>query len=112
MSNITINISDAEIFKKLNSHKHTGPDAMPDHISCELSAKMAPSLSLLFKMSLDTGLIPNDKNMTYTIPVFKTCDKSSMDNYHFMSITSVCSKLMEHIYIHAYIVFKYYAIFK
>ena len=48
-------------------------------------------------MSLDTGQIPDDWHMAYIVPVYKRGDKCSAENYCPVSITSICSKVMEHI---------------
>ena len=61
MSHITINTSGAEkLIGKLNPHKATGTDIIPAHLLCKLSAEVAPALTFVFKMSLDTGQVPND----------------------------------------------------
>ena len=48
-------------------------------------------------MSLDTGQIPDEWRMAYVIPVYKRGDKCSAENYRPVSISSICSKVMEHI---------------
>ena len=48
-------------------------------------------------MSLDTGQIPDDWRMAYIRPVYKRGDKCSAENYCPVSITSICTKVMEHI---------------
>ena len=57
MSQLTIHTSGVE---NLNPHKATGPDVILAHLLCELSTEVAPSLSFVFQMSLDTGQIPDD----------------------------------------------------
>ena len=48
-------------------------------------------------MSLDTGLISDYWRMAYIVSVYKRCYKFSAENYRPVSITSICSKVMEHI---------------
>ena len=56
MPQFTIHTSGVEnLFRNLNPRKATGPDAIPAHLLYELSAEVAPALSFVFKMSLDTG---------------------------------------------------------
>ena len=55
----------------MNPYKATGPDAVPGHIICQLSAEVAPTLPFVFQMPLDTGEIPDDWHMAYIGPVYK-----------------------------------------
>ena len=98
MSHITIHTSGVEnLVRNLNPNKSTDPDAVPAHLLCELSAEVAPALAFVLQMSLDTGQIPNDWRMAYIVPVYKRADKCSAENYRPVSITSICSEVMEHI---------------
>ena len=98
MSHITIHASGVEnVLRNLNPQKATGPDVIPAYLLCELSAEVAPALTFVFQMSLNTGQIPNDWRMAYIVPVYKRGDKCSAENYRPVSITSICSKVMEHI---------------
>ena len=97
-SHITIHASGVEnLLKYLNPYKATEPDAIPARILCELSAEVAPALTFVFQMSLDTGHISDDWRMAHIVPVYKRCDKCSAENYLSVSITSICSNVMEHI---------------
>ena len=85
------------LIRNLNPHKAIGPDAIPAHLLCGLSVEVAPALTFVFQMSLETGQIPDDWRMAYFVPVYKRCDKCSAENNRPVSITSICSKVMEHI---------------
>lgn len=54
-------------------------------------------LCLIFSQSLDSGNIPDDWKKARIIPVFKSGDRSSPFNYRPISLTSIPSKLFEHI---------------
>lgn len=54
-------------------------------------------LSIIFQQSLDTGEVPLDWRIGKVIPVFKKGDRLSAGNYRPISLTSVCSKIMEHV---------------
>ena len=98
MSHITIHSSGVEnLLRNLNPHKATGTDAIPAHLLCELSAEVAPALTFVSQMSMNTGQIPDDWRMAYVVPVYKRGDKCSAENYCLVSITSICSKVMEHV---------------
>ena len=75
MSHIANNSSGVEnLLRNLNPHKATGPDAIPAHLLYELCAEVAPALTFVFQMSLDTGQIPDDWCMAYVVPVYKRGD--------------------------------------
>ena len=70
ISHITIHLFGVEnLLRHLNPHKATGPDAIPAHLLCELSAEAAPALIFVFLMSLDTDQISDDWCMAYIVPV-------------------------------------------
>ena len=72
MSHTTIHTSGVENpLGNISPYKATGPDAIPAHISCKLSAEVAPALTFVFQMSLDTGQIPGDWHMAYIVPIYK-----------------------------------------
>lgn len=54
-------------------------------------------LCIIFQHSLDTGTVPDDWRTGKVIPVFKKGDRSSPGNYRPISLTSICSKIMEHV---------------
>ena len=98
MSHITIHTSGVEnTLRNLNPHKATGPDAIPAHLLHELSAEVAPALTFVFQISLDTGQIQDDWHTAYIVPAYKRDDKCSEKIHRPVSITSICSKVMEHI---------------
>ena len=55
------------------------------------------ALTILFQLSLDTGIIPEDWLCANITPIYKKGDKTQPSNYRSVNLTSVCSKLMEHI---------------
>ena len=78
MSHITIHTSGVEdLLRYVNPCKATCPDAIPAHLLSELSAEVAPALTFVFQMSLDTGQIPDVWQMAYIVPVYKRADKCS-----------------------------------
>ena len=69
------------------------------------SAEIAPALSIIFQSSLDNGEVPLDWKDALVAPLFKEGDRSQPANYRPMSLTSICSKIMEHIIHHHTITF-------
>ena len=58
---------------------------------------MAPILSEIFQLSLDSESLPRDWNNANISCVSKKGDKHQASNYRPVSLTSVCCKLLEHI---------------
>lgn len=58
---------------------------------------MAPLLTFIFQSSLKQGKLPSDWKLAYISPIHKKGTKSDPSNYRPISLTSVCSKTLEHI---------------
>lgn len=54
-------------------------------------------LHLIFTQSLDTGVVPDDWKKAQITPIFKADDRTCPNNYRPISLTSIPSKLLEHI---------------
>ena len=98
MPKITNGVEDvATLLRSTQPHKGTGPDSVPARILKEATEELAPVLALLFQLSLDMGMVPDDWNRDNVVPLFKKGDRSTSLNYRPISWTSISSKLMEHI---------------
>ena len=91
-----------KILEGLNPHKASGPDEISSRFLKEMAPSISPALTLIFQASYDQGLVPNDWKGAYITPTFKKGDKSKASNYRPVSLTSICSKAMEHI-IHSHL---------
>ena len=71
----------------------------PSQTSTELHHEIAPILTLIFNLSLETGVVPIDWRKADVVPVYKKGSKSkaSRPNYRPISLTCIASKLLEHI---------------
>ena len=56
---------------------------------------------MLFTQSLNTGTLSEDWLTANIIPVYKKGSRSIPSNYRLISLTSVCSKVIEHIVFHS-----------
>ena len=59
--------------------------------------EIADVYTLLFQASIDQGRLPSDWKTANIVPVFKKGDRGRVENYRPISLTSVTSKLLEHI---------------
>ena len=87
---------------ELDPFKATGPDGIPLKLLKELAHVLAPSLALLFNASLKQGCLPCDWKTALVTPLFTKGNCSDPTNYRSVSLTSVCSKILERI-IHSHI---------
>ena len=90
-----------ELLKEIDTKKASGPDNIPSWVLKHCATEIAPILSGLFSQSLNTGHIPRDWLTANITPVFKKGDRGNPANYHPISLTSICCKLMEHILCHS-----------
>ena len=81
----------------LNPHKAEGPDHIPTRFLTEFAAELSPAMTLIFQASLQQGEVPDDWKQANVAPSFKKGDRSTAANYRPISLTSVCSKILEHI---------------
>ena len=86
-----------KLLKQLNPRKAAGPDGIPCRLLVMVAEELAPALTHLFNLSLETGEIPNAWRHALVQPVYKKGDRSSAANYRPISLTAVCCKLLEHV---------------
>jgi len=95
-----INISVQGVDKLLNGlspNKASGPDEISPRLLKELHTQVAPILTYIYQLSLDTGIVPDDWKHAVISPVYKKGDKSKASNYRPISLTCIASKILEHI---------------
>jgi len=83
------------ILKSLNPSKAMGPDGIHGKVLKTCARSLAHPLSVLFNLSFSTGCIPPDWKLASVVPVFKKGDKTSVENYRPISLTSLVMKVFE-----------------
>ena len=86
-----------KLLRNLRPHKATGPDDISPRLLKEMAEPLTPILTLIFSASLKQGKTPDDWKEANDSPIFKKGDKSQPANYRPISLTSVCSTVLEHI---------------
>ena len=86
-----------KLLQGLSPNKASGPDEISLKILKELHHEIAPILTLIFNLSLETGVVPIDWRTADVVPVNKKGSKSKASNYRPISLTCIASKLLEHI---------------
>ncbi len=79
----------------LEVNKSTGLDKIPANV-LRLSADIiAPSLTYILNLSLDTGIYVDDWKRARVIPIYKSEDRRKCENYRPISILPIVSKVFE-----------------
>ena len=86
-----------ELLNSLETHKAAGPDEIPAQFLKEFSELLAPSLTVVFQASLNQCSLPSDWKRAYIVPIFKKGNRAIPNNYRPISLTCICSKILEHI---------------
>jgi hypothetical protein len=58
---------------------------------------VVPVLTIIYKKSLESGIVPEDWRVANVTPIFKKGSKAEACNYRPVSLTSVCCKIFESI---------------
>ena len=85
------------LLKNINEHKATGPDNIPGKLLKVCAFELHEVFTIFFQHSLNSGQIPDEWKVAHIFPLFKKDDKTCAENYRPISLTSVTSKILEHI---------------
>lgn len=86
---------------KLKPKRSVGPDFIPSYVLKGCKEIFVKPLTLLFNLSLSSRCFPDALKLSRGCPVFKSGDRSDIENYRLITINSNISKVYE------LIIFKY-----
>ena len=81
----------------MKSHKAAGPDDLAPAVLKELSTEIAHVPQKFYTKSIQTHIIPSDWKKARICPILKKGDRDRPENYRPISLTCICSKILEHI---------------
>ena len=84
-----------DILKNIDANKAPGPDGIAGVILKKCASNLAYPLSILYNISFSMGQLPSDWKLANVVPVYKKGDKSNIENYRPISLTSLVMKVME-----------------
>ena len=97
----TFNITQVCVLTLLNNLKpNKAQGSLHPKLLKILCHEITPILTQIFRLSLETGIVPTDWREGNVVPLFKKGDKHKPSNYRPVSLTSICSKIMEHIVVY------------
>ncbi|XP_072041141.1 uncharacterized protein [Amphiura filiformis] len=86
MPDVNITVEGVEkLLTELDPGKATGPDGVPARILKMGAKEIAPALTTIFRLSLESGNLPNDWRCANISPIFKKGDAPSLptiDQFH------------------------------
>ena len=80
---------------KLDTNKSQGPDEIHPKLLYELRQELSSTLTKIFNLSIQTGIVPQDWRDANVTPLHKKGSKAKPENYRPVSLTSVIGKMME-----------------
>ena len=92
----TISVTSVALrLSKLLASKSTGRDNIPAKVQKITANIIAPSLTYIFNIFLQSGIYVNDWKLAKIIPIYKSEDRKKCENYRPISVLPVISKVFE-----------------
>ena len=83
------------LLSNINSNKSCGPDGIHGKVLKMCAVSLAYPLSIIYRLSYNTGNIPKDWKLANIVPVHKKGSKENIENYRPISLTSLVMKTFE-----------------
>lgn len=96
----TFEINEVEVLKELKNlkpNKSPGIDGIHPRVLKENAEVLAHPITLIFRKSLSSGILPSHWLQALVTPIFKKGSKTSAENYRPVSLTCILCKILEKI---------------
>ena len=84
-----------KIIDKFNANKGAGNDNIGNFIIKRVANEIAKPLTMLFNLSITTGIVPEKLKIAKVIPIYKKDDAEKFSNYRPVSLLPCFSKMLE-----------------
>ena len=95
-----VNITESKVrgkILKLKTHSAAGPDGIGPQILREAVNELTKPLATIYKLSLETGQVPEDWKKARVTPIYKKGAKGDPGNYRPVSLTCISCRILESI---------------
>jgi len=82
---------------KINVNKSQGPDQIHGKLLYELRSELMKPLTKLYKLSIESGVVPQDWRDANVAPLHKKGSRKKPENYRPVSLTCIIGKILESI---------------
>ena len=86
-----------KIIRKLGSRKSPGCDGIKSDLVKQVAAEISLPLKIIFNVSLQTGIVPDDLKVAKVVPIYKKDNPEIFSNYRPVSLLPCFSKILERI---------------
>jgi len=86
-----------DIIKSLQAKNSMDSDGISSNLLKKVSLEISIPLSHIFNLSIEHGTFPSKLKKSRTVPIFKSGDPTTCDNYRPISLLSQISKILEKI---------------
>ena len=83
------------MLKEVNSKKSAGPDQIPARLIKDCAYELALPIAQLINVILETSIIPNNFKIGRVSEIYKSGEKSQLNNYRPITVLPIISKIME-----------------
>ena len=83
------------LLDNINTNKAPSPDGIHGCVQKRCSICLCRPLSIIFKLSYNTGIIPTEWKSANIVPIYTKSDKAVVSNYRPLSLICLTAKIIE-----------------
>ena len=98
ISSVEVSVSQVKkLLLSLDRSRSAGPDMIPPIYLIECADSLSLPISILFKRSIDEGVVPQIWKSAFITPIYKKGAKNNIENYRPISKLCILAKVLERI---------------